>query len=124
MLYCTTCEQRYLTKVIADRSQIFLQRWTTGVVSGLCAGEAGGGLSASGGYRGDVWGFDGAVRDHERTARTARITCSFEDDFDVSLRNPRRLVPALPGQIMADCEAQIEEAVEDEAARIADEMAE
>jgi AbrB family looped-hinge helix DNA binding protein len=66
-----------------------------------------------------------AVRKHLGVGTPDKITFVVEDDGDVSLRSAplslrdlRGIVPALPGRITSDFEDQIEDAMEEEAARI------
>jgi AbrB family looped-hinge helix DNA binding protein len=70
-----------------------------------------------------------AVRKHLGVGAPDKITFVVEDDGDVSLRSAplsmqdlRGIVPPLPGRETDDFEDQIEEAMEDEAARIVDEQ--
>jgi AbrB family looped-hinge helix DNA binding protein len=66
-----------------------------------------------------------AVRKHLGVTAPDKITFVLNDEGHVELRpakltvrNLRGVVPALPGRATADFEDQIEEAMEDEAARI------
>lgn len=70
-----------------------------------------------------------AVREHLGVGAPDKITFVVEDGGGVSLRaapltlnDLRGIVPALPGRITSDFEDQIEEALEDEAARIVREL--
>lgn len=72
-----------------------------------------------------------AVRSHLGVGTPDKITFVLRDDGDVALRaatltvrDLQGIVPALPGRITSDFEDQIEEAMEDEAARIVAEMRE
>lgn len=72
-----------------------------------------------------------AVRKHLGVSAPDKITFVLKDDGDVALRSSplslqdvRGIVPALPGRITSDFDDQIEEAMEDEATRILDEMRE
>ncbi|MBW3632797.1 MAG: AbrB/MazE/SpoVT family DNA-binding domain-containing protein [Chloroflexi bacterium] len=70
-----------------------------------------------------------AIRKHLGVGAPDKITFVVEDDGHVALqpakfrlRDLRGIVPAIPGRTTSDFDDQIEEAMEDEAARIVDEM--
>jgi AbrB family looped-hinge helix DNA binding protein len=72
-----------------------------------------------------------AVRKHLGVGTPDKIAFVLEDDGHVvlqpaklTLRELRGIVPAIPGRISSDFDDQIEEAMEEEAARIVDEMRE
>jgi antitoxin PrlF len=70
-----------------------------------------------------------AVRKHLGVGTPDRITFVVEEDGHVALqpakftlRELKGIVPAIPGRTTSDFDDQIEEAMEDEAARIVDKM--
>lgn len=70
-----------------------------------------------------------AIRKHLGVGTPDKITFVVEDDGRVALqpakftlRELRGIVPAIPGRTTTDFDDQIEEAMEDEAARIVEEM--
>jgi antitoxin PrlF len=70
-----------------------------------------------------------AVRKHLGVGTPDRITFVVEEDGRVALqpakftlRELKGIVPAIPGQTTSDFDDQIEEAMEDEAARVVDKM--
>jgi AbrB family looped-hinge helix DNA binding protein len=70
-----------------------------------------------------------AIRKHLGVGTPDKIAFLVEDDGHVvlqpakyTLRAVRGFVPAIPGRTTSDFDDQIEEAMEDEAARIVDEM--
>lgn len=72
-----------------------------------------------------------AIRNHLGVGTPDKITFVLKDDGDVALtaaaltvRDLKGIVPALPGRITDDFEDQIEEAMDEEAARIVAEMQE
>lgn len=70
-----------------------------------------------------------AVREHLGVGVPDKITFVLKDDGDVALRaatltvrDLKGIIPAIPGRTTSDFEDQIEEAMEEEAARIVAEM--